>query len=95
LYEGGKDRTQILLADASFCPSPELLFSRGKCFCHCVDALRVEEHARLIIFGSLSYIVLKHLVVDQQFLVFPILDFGGYRDLPHQFIGELYGEVVT
>ena len=48
----------------------------------------------MIIFGSLSYVVLKHLVVDQQFLVFQILDFGGYWDLPHQFIGELYGEVV-
>ncbi len=81
LHEGVEGQVHIFLLDMPFCPSPELLFSRGKHLRHCIDAQRGEEYALDIVFGSFSYIVPKYLVIFKLLLLFPIIDFGDRQDL--------------
>ncbi len=81
LREGVEGQVYIFLEGVPFCPSPELLFFRGKHLRHCIDAQRGEEGPLEIVFGSFSYLVPKCLLVFKLLLIFPIIDFGDRQDL--------------
>jgi hypothetical protein len=76
------------------CLSPVDLLMQRKGSGHFLCVFEAEEYAFLVFPGSLFDLVLKQQIVLKLLLKIQFLDHGDRLDLQHQFLGELFGEVV-